>query len=89
LRAGTRALLATLALFPAAGSGTFSIDATMVASGSTTRAASPCFHLSATIGEPVAGVASSATFYLVAGSGANVPADGDDLFFNSFEDCAP
>jgi hypothetical protein len=69
---------------------TFSIDAYIVSAGSSVRAVSPCFGLTATIAEPVAGFSSSTDFALNGGFLAHVAANpSDDIFFNGFEECPP
>jgi hypothetical protein len=72
----------------AAGQG-FSIDAHVVAAGSSVRAKSPCFRLQATIAEPAPGYSASAGFSLAAGFRAASSGNGDDIFFDGFEDCTP
>jgi len=69
---------------------TFSIDAHVIAAGSSARSASPCFRLRATIAEPAPGYSASATYALSAGfRAASANALSDDLFFDGFEDCTP
>lgn len=66
---------------------TFSIDAHVIAAGSTARSSSQCFRMRATIAEPVAGYSSSTDYSLIAGFVAVAPPSGDDIFFSGFEDC--
>jgi hypothetical protein len=68
----------------------FSIDAYIISAGSSVRARSSCFGLTATIAEPVAGFSSSTNFALSGGFLAHVAANpSDDIFFNGFEECPP
>jgi hypothetical protein len=83
------ALLAAAPAFGSAGSPVFSIDAHVVAAGTSVRSSSACLRLDATIGEPVAWLSSSADYALSAGFRKNVPVANDTLFSNGFEECAP
>jgi hypothetical protein len=68
----------------------FSIDAHILSAGSSVRAESPCFGLTATIGEPVAGFSSSTDFALNGGFLVHSTAiPSDDIFTNGFEECPP
>ena len=69
---------------------TYSIDAHVISAGSSTRAQSPCFRLTATFAEPVADYSSSVDYALDGGflAVANT-SPGDDVFFDGFEDCTP
>lgn len=82
------ALAATTAFATPAGGG-FVLQGAVIASGGVSRATSACFELSATIGEPTAGVASAGVLALVSGFWAAPVARPDALFRSSFEGCAP
>jgi hypothetical protein len=66
---------------------TYSIDAHVVAAGSSMRSGSTCFRMRATISEPVGGYSSSANYSLAAGFRAANPGAGDDIHFSGFENC--
>ena len=68
---------------------TYSIQAHVIAAGTSARGKSACFRMDATIGEPVAGFSSSTDYTLSGGFRALVPTAGDDLFFDGFESCTP
>ena len=68
----------------------YSIDAHVISAGSSVRAKSPCFRLTSTIAEPIAGYSSSIDYAL--DGGFLTLADttpGDDVFFDGFEGCTP
>ena len=66
----------------------FSIDAHVLAAGTSARSSSPCFRLQATIAEPAPGYSSSTDFSLWAGFRAlTADAVRDDIFFSGFEAC--
>ena len=69
---------------------TYSIDAHLISAGSSVRAQSPCFRLTSTIAEPIAGYSSSVDYALDGGflTLANT-APSDDVFFDGFEGCTP
>ena len=96
-----RAIASALLLLGAGSAATTAVDANtprrggpvlvsqhVIAGGGVTRAASPCFLLDATVAEPVAGRATGAGYALDAGFLA-MPATGERLFRNGFEDCQP
>jgi cystathionine beta-lyase family protein involved in aluminum resistance len=89
LRALFAALLGAVAVTCAADSPTYSIDAHIIAAGSSTQATSSCFHMDAVIAEPVAGFSAGGDFTLNAGYFAVAPPTSDDIFFDGFEDCTP
>lgn len=67
---------------------TYTLDAHIVASGSSATSSNACYRLRATIGEPVAGYAANADHALSAGFRAIAQGQpGDDLFFSGFEAC--
>lgn len=68
---------------------TYAIDAHIIASGSSGQSVSSCFHMSAVVGEPVAGFSSSTDYTLNSGFFAVAPPSCDDIFFSGFEDCTP
>jgi hypothetical protein len=68
---------------------TFTLDAHVIAAGSSVHAASSCFRLNAVIAEPVAGYSSSTDYAMNAGFLAAVPPTSDEIFFSGFEDCTP
>ena len=71
-----------------AASQTFSIDAHVIAAGTSVRSGSACARLRATIAEPVAGYSSSVDYVMVAGFRATTASTTpDDIFFSSFEVC--
>jgi hypothetical protein len=72
-----------------ASSDIYSIDAHIIAAGSSVQAKSSCFRMHAVIAEPVAGFSSSTDFALNAGFIAVAAPASDDVFFSGFEDCAP
>lgn len=82
------ALAASSALAAPVGAGV-ALQRAVIASGGVTRATSACFDLSATIGEPTAGVATGNGMALVSGFWAAPVARPDALFRSSFERCAP
>ena len=67
----------------------FSIDAHIVAAGSSSHASNNCFGLDAAIAEPVAGFSSGGVFGLSTGFAAVSPVVNDTIFANGFEDCTP
>lgn len=68
----------------------YSIDAHVIAAGSSVRAQNSCFRLISTIAEPVAGYSASANYSLDGGFLANLNiTPGDDVFFDGFEGCTP
>jgi len=69
---------------------TYSIDAHVIAAGSSVRAQSSCFRLTSTIAEPVAGFSQSSNYSLDGGFQTIASTTGgDDIFFDSFEGCTP
>jgi hypothetical protein len=91
LGVGTAAvLLVAIAAVRAGVLPTYSIDAHVISAGSSTRAQSPCFRLTATFAEPVAGYSSSVDYALDGGflTIANAT-PSDDVFFDGFEGCTP
>ena len=89
LRAFVVTLLSVVAATCVADSPTFSIDAHIVASGSSTQANSSCFYMNAVIAEPVAGFSTGGDYALNAGFFAVASSSSDDIFFSGFEDCTP
>ena len=70
--------------------GEFSVDAHVLASGSSQLAANACFRLRNITAEPIAGYASSADFAIAAGFFApRRRVSRDDIMFDSFEACPP
>ncbi|MBA8889684.1 hypothetical protein FHW12_003930 [Dokdonella fugitiva] len=91
-RAPATALVVALAassVFAAPAGGGYALQGSVIASGGVARATSACFDLSATIGEPTAGVATGGSLALVSGFWAAPVARPDELFRSSFEGCAP
>lgn len=82
-------LLAAVPAFGSAGGPVFSIDAHVVAAGTSVRSSSACFRLDATIGEAVAWISSSTDYTASAGFRARAVAAADTVFFSGFEDCSP
>lgn len=84
------ALLVAIAAVRAGAPPTYSIDAHVISAGSSVRAQSPCFRLTSTIAEPIAGYSSSVDYALDGGflTLANT-APSDDVFFDGFEGCTP
>jgi hypothetical protein len=66
----------------------FLISQHVIAGGGIGYAASPCFDLRGTIGQPVAGRTQGGAFTLDAGFWAT-PVSTDSIFRNSFEACQP
>ncbi len=68
----------------------FAIQAQVIAGGGTTTAASACFDLDGTIGQPVVGRTSGGPYVLDAGFWV-VPAQHERIFGNGFEigECDP
>lgn len=67
---------------------TWTIDAHVVANGSSVTSGNACHRLRATIGEPVAGHSTNASHALSAGFRAIAQSrPADELFFAGFEDC--
>ena len=81
--------LAASSAFAAPAGGGLALQGSVIASGGVARATSACFDLSATIGEPTAGVAAGGDVALVSGFWATPVAHPDELFRSSFERCAP
>jgi hypothetical protein len=82
-------LIGVSGLLCASAQATFSIDAHVVAAGSSAQSTNPCFRLNATVGEPADGYMSSGTLSLNGGFRA-IAANGtpsDEIFFTSFEAC--
>jgi hypothetical protein len=65
----------------------YAITQHVISAGSSTTAASSCFHMNAVLGEPVAGFSSSTDFALSTGFLPPGPRAGDDIFFDGFEEC--
>lgn len=89
IRATVAALLGAVAITSAADSPTFSIDAHIISTGSSTRASNACFTMDAVIAEPVAGFSSGGIYALDTGFAAVSPMINDTIFANGFEDCSP
>lgn len=88
-RAG--ALAMTLMASPVLASpdgGVYALRGAVIAGGGVSHAKNACFDLSATIGEPVAGVVAGNGVSIVSGFWA-LPVAQDQLFRSSFERCAP
>jgi hypothetical protein len=66
----------------------FLISQHVIAGGGVSHAASPCFDLTGTIGQPVAGRTQGGAFTLDAGFWTN-SVSTDSIFRNSFEACQP
>ena len=85
--------LAALLLCPLvsvrADSDVYSIDAHIIAAGSSAQAKSSCYRMNAVIAEPIAGFSFSTDFTLSAGFAAVEAPSSDAIFFASFEDCTP
>ncbi|HEY6942179.1 hypothetical protein [Dokdonella sp.] len=81
-------LVASTTLLAAPTGAGFALQGSVIASGGVSRATATCFDLSATIGEPTAGVASGGGFELVSGFWS-APVVRDELFRSSFEGCTP
>jgi len=81
--------LAASTAFAAPAGGGFTLQGAVIASGGVSRASSACFDVSATIGEPAAGVATGNGVALVSGFWAAPVERPDQLFRSSFERCAP
>ncbi|HEU4663759.1 MAG TPA: hypothetical protein VFS55_06995 [Dokdonella sp.] len=82
------AVAASTTLLAAPGGAGFALQGSVIASGGVSHATASCFDLSATIGEPTAGVASGGGFELVSGFWS-APVVRDELFRSSFEGCTP
>jgi hypothetical protein len=81
------ALLGVFAVASATGP-TYSVDAHIVASGTSVLSGNSCSRLRATVAEPVAGYSSSVDYAIIAGFRATTAsATPDDIFFSSFEVC--
>jgi hypothetical protein len=89
IRAFIAALLGAVAITCAADSPTFSIDAHIISTGSSTRVSNACFAMDAVIAEPVAGFSSGGIYDLSTGFAAVSPIINDTIFANGFEDCSP
>ncbi len=89
IRAVVAALLGAVAITGAADSPTFSIDAHIISTGSSTRASNGCFAMDAVIAEPIAGFSSGGIYDLSTGFAAVSPIIDDSIFANGFEDCSP
>lgn len=94
IRCFAAVLLAAVPVFgsandPVISTPVFSIDAHVVAAGTSARSSSACLRLDATLGESVAWSSSSADYAVFAGFRERAPMADDVLFFNGFEDCAP
>ena len=91
MRIGFRLLAATsLAALGAAHAGSviYSIDAHIIATGTSARSGNACNRLRATIAEPVAGYSSSVDYEIIAGFRAIAASTTpDDIFFSGFEVC--
>jgi hypothetical protein len=70
------------------GTPSYEITSAVIAGGGITRAENPCFELSGTSGQPVAGASSNATYALYAGFWGGAVFN-DTIFRNTFEACAP
>jgi hypothetical protein len=92
LLAGVLSLATTHAGFADIQGVPFQLRWQSIASGSVLSAANPCYRLSGTLGQPVVtpGMATADTYSLFTGFWSAAPISGQDqLFFSSFEDCAP
>ena len=67
----------------------FEITAHIVAAGVSKPSSSACFHMDATIGEPVAGTSTSTHYILQGGFMAPRTTRRDEIFSNPFESCTP
>ena len=86
-KAALLCLFSTLAMTAADAQFVLDADAVVVGGGSS---ASPCSHLTSSIGEPAAGFSSGGAFSLSTGFLAiAAPAARDALFFDGFEGCLP
>jgi len=66
----------------------YSIDAHIIAIGTSVRSGNACTRLLATIAEPVAGYSSSVDYEMIAGFRAIAAnTTPDDVFFSGFEVC--
>jgi hypothetical protein len=81
------ALLSAIAVTSAADSPTYSIDAHIISSGTSTHASNSCFGLDAVIAEPIAGFSSGGVYDLSAGFAYLFPLVNDSIFANNFEGC--
>lgn len=81
--------LAASTAFAAPAGGGFALQGAVIASGGVSRASNVCFGLSATIGEPTAGVTAGNGVTVVSGFWAAPVERPDQLFRTSFERCAP
>ena len=88
-RIAVAALLGVVAITCIADNPTFSIEAHIIATGTSAHAKSACFGLDATIAEPVAGFSSGRIFGLSTGFAAVSAVINDTIFANGFEDCTP
>lgn len=69
---------------------TFSIPNHAIVNAGSATGSNGCSRLTATVGEATAGYSGNATFSLLAGFQATVPATGGDtLYFHGFEGCVP
>lgn len=82
-------LLAAAPVFGTASDPLFSLDAHIVAAGTSVRSSSACLRLEATLGESVAWFSYSADYAVSAGFREHAPIADDVLFFSGFEDCTP
>jgi len=82
-------LLCVAAFSASAGADSYSLDAHIIASGSSVRSSSACFRMDAVIAEPVAGSSSGGLYTLTGGFVAVAAPPNDDIFFSGFEDCTP
>jgi hypothetical protein len=81
-------LCSALGAAGAANSQTYSIDAHVVAAGTSVRSGNACVRLRATVAEPVAGYSSSVGYAMAAGfRPLTSSATPDDIFFSRFEVC--
>jgi len=87
LRAIFFALLSAVTSTCVADTPTYSIDAHIIATGSSTRASNGCFTIDAVIAEPVAGFSSGGVYDLSTGFASASLIVDDTIFANSFEDC--
>ena len=67
----------------------YSIDAHVLATGSSTVSTNGCLRLQATIAEPSVGFSTNGGYAMKGGFAAIAQSVNDDIFSNGFEGCAP
>jgi hypothetical protein len=65
---------------------TYAVRAAVIAGGGVSAARGPCFGLSGTAAQPVAGISEGGSYRLQSGFWGGV-VQGDSLFRSSFEEC--